>query len=243
MVCKICNVDKPETEFYLFQNRNAEPRRRHNCKTCISKRETKRYHKKKGKAIDSIHMIDKHQPIEDRRRGRPAAALSTDVNEETRICGACKKVFPISFYYRIGKCKTLSKRCKTCYNRRELKNGWENMDYRKQPGEWISTEQRDAVFEILRTIGWSYNELNGVWYKIPEDTTQIYKNKLGNWFNLNSKKKRTKHINSGRKKMQFDMEEVMTKHNSGMTYVELAQHYKCCTATIRFRIHNYLKNN
>ena len=83
------------------------------------------------------------------------------------------------------------KQCTECYNKRcrsraaslRFEKGYWGDEVRlygahqikKNPGEFCDDQQREEVHSILKAIGWSYNEDNGVWYdgKI--------KNKDGEW--------------------------------------------------------------
>lgn len=236
IVCKICNESKPEDQFYFFQNDDGVPRRRHRCKKCISKREGARYWKKKGLVIPNIEY---------KKKG-PKIVSNEEIDNptgETKECSSCRITKPITQFYIMNKRNgRRHKRCSVCYNassRPKLKDVWSNLDYRTQPGEWISEEQKELVHQILRTIGWTYNAGRNLWYKIPKQRDIIYKDKDGLWHNLNTRRFKRKVGNVGRKKIQLDMEEVIRLSTGGMSYKEIAKKFNTSYNTIKNKVYEY----
>lgn len=234
ITCKICGEEKPDDQFYFFQNADGVPRRRHRCKICISKREGARYWKKKGVVIPTV---------ETPKRGRPYVCNEENPTGEVKECSKCGQTKPITHFYIMNKRNgRRQRRCKICYNessRPDIKGVWENLDYRTNPGEWISEEQKDVVHKILYAIGWSYNAGANLWYKIPKQKDIIYKDKDGKWHNINGRKFRQRPKNSGRKKINLDMEEVFRLSREGMSYKKIAEHFNISYNTIKNKILEY----
>lgn len=42
----------------------------------------------------------------------------------------------------------------------------------QQPNVYMSEEQRNNTFQIMKALGYSYNESNGIWYKLPVKNEQ-----------------------------------------------------------------------
>lgn len=231
MVCKFCKVDKPQDCFYTYKNPGQENiHYRKMCKVCFSKREDDRYWAKKGKVKESIISLP---------RGPKIAPKS--FTEEKQFCKGCQMDLPLSSFYIHHQTNTIYTKCKDCHNRRARKSAYDNMDYRSEPGEWISEEQRDIVFDILKKIGWSYNSIQNIWYKIPEDKSKIYKDKSGKWINILNKKKKISNRGANRPRLNLPMNEIMKMIYEGQPYKVIAAKFNCSDTTIVNRVTEYYK--
>jgi hypothetical protein len=60
---------------------------------------------------------------------------------------------------------------KVDYQRYKLKRAEEieknggSLSHYEQPNKWVDDYQRDATHNILKALGWSFNEKNAIWWK------------------------------------------------------------------------------
>lgn len=210
MKCNKCSIDQPEENYQSYWHSTQQKfRTRRICRTCMSKQ--KREYKLKMKQ----QVIEQKEP--------------------TQVCIKCGIEQPLNQYYRTGRNKTHIKKCKTCYNKRPVKSAWENMDYRTQPNEYISDEQRDIVHSIMEQLNWSFNPDKGIWYKLP------LKNENGKWNIVIKPKPPVKKFIPRREPIQLNVNELIQHRANGLTYVEIASIYNVSHATIKKRVKQYMR--
>lgn len=209
MICTKCKEDKPADQYYTYWHSTRKNYyKRKVCYNCFSKQQSEY----------RIQMKIKNDIVP----------------EGYKKCGKCEEVKPFCDYYTVGKSKSLVKVCKKCYNKRQTRDVWDNLDYRVNPNEWISDEQRDVVHQILRTVGWSYNPEKEIWYKLP------LKDEQGNWnikFSPPIKNKRpSKEI------IQLNIDEILKYREQGLSYAKIGNIYNVSHVTIKDRLIKYYRN-
>lgn len=124
------------------------------------------------------------------------------MEEETRVCTKCGIEKPVSqFYKNTSHGKSLFKACKICERARQKIRDEENFfdaihRVYNEPGKYSSELQRQATFDILKALGWSFNEEKNLWYKTP------LKDKNGNWALIYSKQKKQR---KSRASLEYDI--------------------------------------
>lgn len=101
--------------------------------------------------------------------------------EKLKICFICKEELPIgNFYIQSKSSDNHSGYCRECTRKKYKGAYWENIwetDHRvpMQPGVYMNDWQRENTANILKLLGWKFNPLNEIWWKLP------MKNKQGEW--------------------------------------------------------------
>lgn len=105
------------------------------------------------------------------------------ITRTEKRCSKCKVVKPIEEFYNNKRSKSDGKcaDCKECSKNKSKKrylNEYFEKDHRTlpNPNEYINKFEKELVFDILKALGWIFNEKNGIWYK-PGG----WKDKDGNW--------------------------------------------------------------
>lgn len=211
MLCNKCNVDQPEENYEQYWHSTQQKfRTRRICRTCISQQKREYKLKIKQKKLEVV-------------------------KEPTQACSKCGIEYPVSHYYTTTRTKKPIRKCKTCYNRRPPKSAWQNLDYRTQPNEYISEEQKDIVHMIMRNIGWSFNPDKGIWYKLP------LKDENGNWNIVIKPKEPVKKFVPKRETIQLNVNEILQHRANGLTYNQIASIYSVSHTTIKVRVKQYLR--
>ena len=135
------------------------------------------------------------------------AAREYKLKKKLIYCRKCKTFYQPEDYYGIdektGKVKKYKNKQYFCHNCTRQINKKNNARYRAQhsirelynlkvehigpPGTYVSKTQMDNTFEILTSLKWKYNSINGIWYK------EGIRNPDGSFVHLNdsTKKKRS----------------------------------------------------
>lgn len=277
MICTGCNIEKVETDFYLYKEKNGQVKRRRRCIDCLIAAASARKKKnKKPKELKPVIVKIAAPIVEKKKRGRPriypisnqidskvvklkdnTKIVSTYQNEKRGSkfvpndfiqCTKCFEIKPAEeFYIQNKKNGRRQRRCKPCYNaqsnERARKKGWDNLDYRTEPNEWISNEQRDIVHQILKNLGWSYNSEKEIWYKHLHNRMNIYKNEEGEWVNIKPIKKveilPKINYRTGRGELKLDMHRIIELRNENVPFKAIAAEMNCTPETIKNRIKKY----
>ena len=212
MNCNYCKIDKPDEQYSTYWHSTQQKMRtRKECNDCFN---GKKREKKKG----LIYIPPQPKVI--------------------RIiqCSACKKDKPETDFTfkpspraitRCDECRSKSKNYEQNKRERlqELEDTMGGLDFYKEPNTYTNEIQKKAVFDIMLSIGWHFNEKKGIWYKegikTPEGVftnlkTYLYKNK--GYFKV----KVTEEMVADMKQMAID----------GFTYLEIRHKYNISYDTI-----------
>ena len=152
MICNYCKIDKPETEYSTYWHSTQQKMRtRKECNVCFN---GKKREKKKG----LIYIIPQQKEI--------------------RIiqCTGCKKNKPESEYTFKPSPRTVT-RCDECRSKsnsyeqnkkerlKEIEETGGGLDFYKEPNTYTNDIQKNSVFNLMQSMGWTFNESNGIWWK------------------------------------------------------------------------------
>jgi hypothetical protein len=176
-------------------------------------------------------------------------------NPDYKFCVGCNTWKPKTEYF-VAKNKsrntiTLFKRCKWCHNtnnREKAKQYWE--DRRKnyggsehiytKPNTYVDEYQKEQTFWLMQLLGWTYNEIEGIWTK--EGIKELRDEKIF-WVNVKPKikppkKEPKKKLPNGYRK-DVDVEKIIKLKNLGWSHTMIANELGCSIPTVRDRIKNY----
>lgn len=201
MICNVCNIDKPEKEYQQYWHSTQQKfHTRKECNTCF-------YGKRKAKKM-GIEFV----PVQPVRMIR---------------CTGCKKEKPETEYNfnsiarnvtRCNLCREKSARYNTDKQDREqeILDTLGGLEYCRYPNEYKNEIQKKAVFDIMLSMGWKFNEEGGIWFKEGIKTPQ------GVFLNIRP-------YLYGRKehfKTPELIEELKQMVNDGYTYKQICEKYK-----------------
>lgn len=156
MLCTKCKIDKPSTEYATYWHSTQQATRvRKVCSSCFYQQK-KEYRLRKRMEVNP-EMLFINNP---------------DYKKCTR-CESWKHIDGFSTYTKV----TNYARCKECRTEIEkeearekiIKNGG-SLRVKVFPNEYTDEYQRKNTFELMRELGYLYNEENGIWYKEPWKT-------------------------------------------------------------------------
>ncbi len=167
MICNCCSIDKEEKYFQTYWHSSQNKfRTRKECTECLYK---KRKESKLNRLSTPTEIV---QPVVPESQSEPIPDISTDFfNEETYLCKVCMEYKNINqFYQRFG--KPIESVCKSC----ELeKNRATRQEYIKENcgsefvwcdvGKYADEYQKECTFNILKELGYLYDEETGIWTK------------------------------------------------------------------------------
>lgn len=235
-VCKLCNIEKQLNEFYSYNStKNKCIIYRNECISCFRHKNTEsvRKHRLKKK----LSQINPESQIEVFKE--PVLELIEGI---TKQCVDCKKILPIDDY-KNSKGNPIGNKCFTCYKKylreydkqKAREKGW-GEEYYKEPGNWYSDEQKEAVSAILFSLGWKLNNKNNIFYK------KGIKNSEGIFMNLKTfdKTKRIYQKKFPDRKSKLDklrtpetINEMIRMRNEGYVYPDIAERFGISKTTVR----------
>jgi hypothetical protein len=177
MICNVCKIDKPIDQYKTyFHSTQQKQRTRKECNTCFY---GKRNSKKKGMIYIPPQPI-KYIQCTGCKKSKP----STDYtfNPSPRAITRCDECRSKSKHYT----KNVSDRLK------EIEQTQGGYDYFKEPNEYTNDTQKKAVFDIMLSMGWQFNETNGIWWKEGIKTSQGVFLNIKTYLSKEPKKKRIK---------------------------------------------------
>jgi hypothetical protein len=172
--CTKCKVEKELDKFQKYWHSTQQKERtRAECTECYYKQrnERKRLRRKEAELIQVSIRPEIIQPVQPELQ--PAIL---DDNPNYRQCKTCKEFKELDKFYKQTKTKKAFLDCKSCMNKAEYKkykskrakeiekNGG-SLSHYVQPNKWMDEYQRESTFNILKAIGWSFNEEKGIWWK------------------------------------------------------------------------------
>jgi hypothetical protein len=249
--CTKCKVEKELDKFqkYWHSTQNKQ-RTRGECTECYykQKNERQRLRRKEANLIQVSIRPEIIQPVQPELQ--PAILEN---NPNYRQCKSCHEYKELDKFYKQTKTKTTFLQCKSCMNAAEYKkykskrakdiekNGGSLRRY-EAPNKWMDDYQRDATHNILKAMGWSFNEENGIWWKEgikTEDGIFInvrYKSPLDK---INKKYLFGEYPESIRSEKQKELFNTMIDlRKNGMTFKSIANKLGVADSTV----HKWLKS-
>lgn len=245
--CTKCKIEKELNQFYTYWHSTQQKQRvRGECNQCFfnKRKETKLIKLEQSNLIQVSIRPEIIQPVVLELQ----PDLSTDKNY--KLCRTCQKYLELDKYYNHNSrhSKTYLD-CKTCINKKEVQmarerriihlkeNGGSERHFEK-PNQWVDEYQKEATYNILKSIGWKLNEDNGIWWKDGIKTNN------GVFINITPKKDLSfvnypYTINTDEKKIMFDR--AVKLRNEGMTFGKISDEVGMSQATI-FKWLKHIKN-
>jgi hypothetical protein len=241
MICSKCKIDKDESKYQkYFHSTQKKFRIRKECTECLYKQrnERKRLKQKEPNLIQVSIKEEIVQPVVQELQ----PDLSTDKNyKQCRTCQEWKLKTNFHSYSKSGKKSFLD--CKICLNKKEversridrqkylIENGGSDI-HRVNPGEWVDEYQKEATYNILKSIGWKLNEENGIWFKDGIKTNE------GVFINIKPRKHKKRlifdnypeSVRTEKKKEMFDT--MLRMRNENYSYTQIGDKIGVSSTTV-----------
>lgn len=251
MICTKCKIDKEENHYQKYWHSTQNKFRiRKECTECLYRirNEKRRLKRKEAKLIQVSIKEEIIQPLQPELQPEILEDFSTNPNY--KLCRTCQNWLDKSlFYNHKSRIKTSYKDCKNCINKKEiqkskiqrekyLKETGGSERHRQNPNEWVDEYQKEATHNILKSMGWSFNEENGIWWK------DGIKTKEGIFINVKNRKYRKnfifdkypKSIRDEKKKEMFDL--IVKLRDEGKSYTQIGDKVGVSQTTV----YKWLKN-
>ncbi len=255
MICSKCKQDKPADQYYTYWHSNHKKHyTRKVCTECTSK-QTREYKLKikqeKLKLIQEPTSTEIVQPVV------PESFVEDfSTNPDYKFCVGCN-TWKLKTEYFVAKNKTrntftIFKRCKWCHNstnrdkaklyweeRRKNYGGSENVS--AKPNTYADEYQKEQTFWLMKLLGWSYNEEQGIWTK--KGIKELKEGKIY-WPNVKETKKVVK-FNPQKKvlptdeRKDVDIEKLLFLRKCNWTLERISEELKCSVPTLRTRLKKY----
>jgi len=159
MICNKCKEDKPQSEFQTYWHSTQQKfRTRRQCNTCFYTAKNE-YKKRKKYEKEPVYCYKCKEWIKpeafygiDQKTGRVKVLKG---NPKYIACYDCRNEATRKYYYQNK--STIVGRKKGVIPKYERA-----MD---KPNTYTSDEQKEDTFNILKAMGWEFNEENGIWWK------------------------------------------------------------------------------
>lgn len=153
--CSKCDLEKEDNGFYTYyHSTQGKNRTRKICNECIGKQKAE--YKQRLK-------LEKSQPIVIEE---PIEFIPP---EDHQFCQDCEEWLPkTDFYIRL---KIRCKKCQLDLDRKDrqeyLSENGGSAKILNNPNTYVDIYQKEQTFEFMKVIGYTFNEENGIWYKLP----------------------------------------------------------------------------
>jgi hypothetical protein len=250
-ICTKCHQPKELDQFQKYWHSTQQKERtRAECTECLYKQRNERKRLKRLKS-DLIQISIPTEIVQPEvPELEPEILEDFSSNKDYKQCRTCKEwKTKDKFYLHKSKSKSTYLDCKSCcnkveaarakvYRQQELEENGGSFRHYKEPNRWIDDIQRDATFDILKAIGWKFNEEKGIWWK------EGIKNENGEFLNVKKGQKRiyrkTKLIRKSRFTKEI-IEDMKHLRNMGKTFQYIADKYECTLPTV-YKWINYEDN-
>jgi DNA-binding transcriptional regulator YiaG len=173
-ICTKCKIEKELTQFQTYwHSTQQKTRTRGECTECSYKQRNERRRLKRL----NPNLIQEPIPTEIVQPVVPELELDPFENNPDYIkCRKCKEYKHRNEYYKNPKYKSNFLDCKPCtlktYResdriKREqvLQEQGGALAIRTNPNEYFDDYQKESTFKLMKLMGWSFNEENGIWFK------------------------------------------------------------------------------
>lgn len=212
--CSKCDLEKDDKQFYTyFHSTQGKNRTRKICNECIAKQKAEYKQRLKVKEPEPIVIEESIEFIPP---------------DDYQYCQDCDQWLPKTEFYKRLKCRC--KRCELDIDHRQRQqylseNGGSAKVWNK-PNTYVDIYQKEQTFEIMKVMGYTFNDENGIWYKLP------WKDKDGNFplldsYGRPSKKYTKRKTHTKRRKKceitQEEKDEVVNLHLEGYSNKQIAK--------------------
>ena len=145
--CTICNIEKPFSDYYSFNNGQKYQAA---CKACQSIRNKERYLKNRDKFKSFALVWQRKNPDKKRayRQNLRNRNLLNPPNTKNgfKVCSACKKEKPFNEFYKdMSVVCGMSQRCKICVSEAHKKSYSNKHTHKKKTPEQIESEKKSKA--------------------------------------------------------------------------------------------------
>jgi hypothetical protein len=198
IICSKCNIEKEDNNFQTYWHSTQKKHfTRKTCTECHYKQrnERRRLQRKESKLIEVSTPTEIIQPEVTELEIEVSYDYSNDPNY--KLCRTCNeyKLIETEYYMHNIKSKNVYMDCRTCHLEKDRQRRLElvketggSLRHYEEPDRYYDEYQKEATFEIMYALGWTYND-NGVWSK------EGIKDKENNWFGLKKPKRKIKKSN------------------------------------------------
>ena len=158
MICNKCFIDKPIEEYF-------KETRKDNGRTYI-----KKY------CLDCFRKQARDWKARNKTKIKTQRREKNILDAGGKICIKCNNAKHKEEYYanrtKCKECVREEERLKDALERNErikkqVEDGISTKRVPNKPGDFADELQKQSTIQILTAIGWSYNEQNGIFYKLP----------------------------------------------------------------------------
>lgn len=158
---------------------------------------------------------------------------------KTKLCINCKEIKNIDEFIHIYKKSTrIRAKCKSCLKDLQKLKRFNNSlglpgRVKYKPNTYNSDYEKSVVFDMMQTMGWTFNEENGIWFKegikdmngkfdnVVEDIKNKYKGKIS----------------------QQDRIKIIEMRIQNIPFSKIAETFKVSVPAIYYQIKEYEKEN
>lgn len=228
--CSKCNVEKTDDQYQTyFHSTQNKQRTRRVCNTCFN--EQKRLYRESIRNKKIIQPVSQEPPT-----------IDYSNNPDYCLCKLCQEYVHNDGWYWSKRSKNKSKLtrsayCKKCsnekygkeYKQKLREKGGSEYVYAK-PGIFGCEIQKETVFEVMRNLGYIYNEEHNVWLK--PDVKELIDGKIV-FPNLKKYKRRRDLLTEDEK------EKIHQLYREGISYGKIAKILGKADSTIYKRLKAY----
>lgn len=153
--CSKCDLEKDDKQFYTYYHSTQKKyRTRKICNGCINKQKAEYKNRLKEQTPQPVVI---EEPVE----------FIPPVDYQ--YCNDCEQWLPKTDFY-----PRLKIRCRVCECK---KDSIERAEKRAEaggsakvpnkPNTYVDIHQKQQTFDFMKAIGYTFNEENGIWYKLP----------------------------------------------------------------------------
>jgi hypothetical protein len=208
--CSKCDLEKEDNQFYTYyHSTQGKNRTRKICNECIAKQKAE---------YKQRLRVEKPQPIVIEE---PIEFIPPD---DYQYCQDCDQWLPKTDFYKRLKCRCIKcelKKDSLGRAEKRAENGGSAKVWTK-PNTYVDIHQKEQTFEFMKAVGYTFNEENGIWYKLP------WKDKDGNFPLLDTygrkSKKRGKHTRRSKHDItQEEKDDVIRLFTDGHTTKQITE--------------------
>lgn len=171
IICNKCKVEKELNQFQTYWHSTQQKHRtRKECTECMYKirNEKRRLKRKETKLIEVSIPTEIIQPVV------PELEIELSIDDSNyKKCNTCFEIKPIEkFYFQNKKLGKRFGRCSECELEKDRQERLELVKeqngairIKSKPNEYYDEYQKEYTFNILKAIGWIFNEEKGMWWK------------------------------------------------------------------------------
>ena len=222
-ICTKCKIEKELNQFQTYwHSTQQKTRTRGECTECNYKQRNERRRLKRA----NKNLIQEPIPTEIVQPVVPELEPDPfENNPNYRKCRKCSQYKSLDEYYKNPRGRGLFLDCKPCTletyresdrikRQKVLEEQGGALAIRTNPNEYMDEYQKEATFNLMKLMGWSFNEETGIWWK------EGIKTKDGIFINIKeSKLRRRGEIYTNKKDL---LPEIIKLREKKMSYDRIA---------------------